>query len=53
MKSKVKILTIQFDITELPQEVIDELILSVEVQGEIYDADVFNRSVREVDTEDV
>jgi hypothetical protein len=62
--SKVKVLTVQFDVTGLPDEAIEELRTAVEVQGEeivyehqkadeAYEADLLNSSVREVDTEDV
>ena len=58
--SKVKVLTVQFDVTDLPQEAICQLRLAAEIQGEsfvaqsgkLYRADLLNASVREVETED-
>ena len=59
--SKIKVLTVMFDVTHLPQEAINELKLAVEVQAEQiitedqeeYEADLINVSVREVDAEDM
>ena len=58
--SKVKVLTVQFDVTGLPQEAIDELQYAVEVQGEDFvtedgeefEAEHLRTNVIEVDTED-
>ena len=60
--SKIKVLTVQFDVTHLPQEAICQLRLAAEVQcedilipltGKRHDADLLNSSVREIDVEDV
>ena len=65
--SKVKVLTIQFDVTHLNQAAIDTLLTAASVQGEsipVWDADadfctgfesadILNTSVREVDVDDV
>ena len=70
MSGKVKILTVQFDVTDLDEKCIARLTKNVTLQScfhnhsseidkyhfseeDEYEADVFNVSVREVDTEDV
>ena len=65
---KIKVLTVQFDVTHLNEDVIECLMQAVTVQGEHIDyygsphgsfitaensADVLNTSVREVDCDDV
>ncbi len=64
--SKIKVLTIQFDVTHLDNKAIESLRTAAVVQGEefeVYDAargfgsiyksaDLLNTSVREVDTEE-
>jgi len=64
--SKIKVLTVQFDVTHLDKRAVDVLMGAVIAQGEeveIYDADaefctryesaeVLNTSVREVETEE-
>lgn len=62
---KIKVLTVQFDVTCLSEDAIATLRHNVEVQGEDFEivengecsdkwvaADVFNASTREVDVED-
>lgn len=60
--SKIKVLTVQYDVTHLTQEACDQLRLALEVQGEdIYvpstdeevDAELLNSAVREVEVEDL
>jgi hypothetical protein len=65
--NKVKVLTVQFDVTHLDRAAIDSLMAAVVAQGEqiaVYDeeaeyctrsedAEVLNTSVREVDVDDV
>ena len=59
---KVKVLTVQFDVTGLSDEVIDQLQYHAEVQCEdievdgdvkVYQAEHFRSNVTEVDTDDV
>lgn len=62
MSGKIKVLTVQFDVTHLPQQAIDNLRLALEVQGEgipeeiggrdTYEAELLNASVREIEVED-
>ncbi|CAN5950529.1 unnamed protein product [Sphagnum jensenii] len=66
MSGKVKVLTVQFDVTNLDKRSINSLMAAVVAQGEeieVYDedgeyctrtdsAEVLNSSVREVDVED-
>ena len=63
---KIKVLTVQFDVTHLDKSAVNSLMAAVIVQGEeieVYDekaefctreesAEVLNTSVREVDVED-
>jgi hypothetical protein len=59
--SKVKVLTVQFDVTGLPQEAIDDLLNAVCVQGEdlitengdVHHAEQLRTNVAEVDMDDV
>jgi hypothetical protein len=59
--AKMKVLTVQFDVTDLPQEAIDELRFAVEVQGEDfvadsgakYEADHLRSGISVVDVEDM
>jgi hypothetical protein len=59
--SKIRVLTVQFDVTGLPDYVVDQLQFAVEVQGEdieidgydkVYQADHLRSNITEVDTED-
>ena len=60
--SKIKVLTVQFDVTHLNLDAIRELMHAVAVQGEEFPvahgavqttcADLLNTSIREVETED-
>ena len=65
--SKIKVLTVQFDVTHLPKHAIDALEAAAIAQaegfgysyddeisgtGEEYNADVFNSGVKEIDVED-
>ena len=62
--ARVKVLTVQFDVTNLPDKAIEELRFAACAQGEDifvmikdnptvrFDAEVLNTSVREVDTDD-
>lgn len=58
---KIRVLTVQFDVTGLPQEAIDQLRLAVEAQavdldpiyGKTYEADHLRSSDKEVDIDDV
>ena len=69
MSGKIKVLTVQFDVTDLNEKSIARLTENVTSQGifynhsteidkfkfvpeDAYEADVFNVSVREVDTEE-
>lgn len=64
--SKIKVLTVQFDVTGFSNEAISDLKRNLELQGEFknhvewseahsseLEADLFNSSVREVKTEEV
>lgn len=64
--SKIKVLTVQYDITHLSQDAINTLRFILETEGEDFEvmsngdgtleyasADVLNSSIREVDSEDV
>lgn len=66
--SKIKVLTVQFDVTHLPTHAIEALRLAAEVQSEniitetkhydnaeeeTFSADVLNSGVREVDVDDL
>ena len=66
MNNRVKVLTVQYDVTHLSQDAINTLKFILEVQGEEFEvmsngedtgehtsADVLNSSIREVNTEDV
>ena len=70
MNNKIKILTVQFDVTGLSEKAIARLTKNITLQGDFsnhstavdstsftiedeFGADLFNVSVREVDTEDV
>jgi len=51
--SKVKVLTVQFDVTDMTQEAIDDVIEVVSAAAENYQADFLRANVAKVDVDDV